>query len=75
MDYEAIDREMSQWLVVARKNGTRFFLTGDETASDRLCRAQRYPTFQAAETAAVNSNSHAAWEGFARWEPALRASI
>lgn len=73
MDYEAIDREMSRWLVSCEKNGTRFYLTDEGTASDILSRARRYRDIAAAEVSADGARLERAWSGF-DWQAISRAS-
>jgi hypothetical protein len=74
MDYEATDREMSQWLVVALKNGTRFFLTDGGNATDMLVRARRFRYFDWAHDAAKRASAEYAWRGF-DWQPLMRAEV
>ena len=64
MDYEAIDRDMSSWLVTSTRNNTRFFLTDDGVATDILSRARRYRWYDIAEEAATRANDEYAWQGF-----------
>jgi hypothetical protein len=42
MDYQAIDRDMSSWLVSCVVKGTRFYLTDELLATDISYRAKRY---------------------------------
>ena len=66
MDYAAIDREMSSYLVTSRKNGTRFYLTEEGFATDMLSRAVRVHWQDWAEQMATQANAEKAWRGF-RW--------
>ena len=68
MDYEAIDREMSSYVVSTVKNGTRFYLTDDGVASDRLSNARHVRWEEHAWEVARSANQEYAWHGFT-WEP------
>lgn len=68
MDYEAIDRNMSSWVVNAYKNQTRFYLTEYGLASDILSHAKRYRWQDEAEAAAQLSRQEYVWQGF-DWQP------
>ena len=68
MDYEAIDRTMSSYVVTAVKNGTRFYLTDDGLASDILSHARQLRWEDSARELARLSNQEYPWHGFT-WEP------
>ncbi len=68
MNYEAIDRDMSSWVISARKNGTLFFLTDEGLATDLLSRACRYRWEDRALDAAIDAQREEAWQGFS-WTP------
>jgi len=72
MDYEAIDREMSKWLVSCTRGKVRFFLTPEGTATDRLDRAARFNDRDAALKAALREREDYAWRGMFAWEPVSR---
>lgn len=59
MDYDAIDRDMSSWVVTCIKNGTRFWIADNEaeTATDIWSRARRYRYFDLAESAMNTANA------------------
>lgn len=65
-DYEAIDRDMSSWVVSAKKKRTFFYLTGEGLATDALSRAARYRWADQADAAANIATQDPAWSGF-RW--------
>lgn len=54
MNYDAIDREMSCWVVTCIKLGTRFWIADNEaeTATDIWSLARRYRYLDLAEAAA-----------------------
>ena len=64
MDHEAIDREMSSWLISCVKNGTRFYLTGEGIGTDIRSRAAVYRYLDKAETIALLARTEEAWRGF-----------
>ena len=72
MDYEAIDKEMSMWLVTCVNGKTRFFLTPERTATDLLSRAERFSDRDKALQVAVEERQEAAWHGGFAWEPVTR---
>lgn len=74
MDYESIDREMSMYCVSCRKNGTKFFLTEDEMASDMPEHAARFKTWETASKAAKKIGMEKAWHGF-EWKAIDRAAL
>lgn len=65
MDYEAIDRHMSSWIVTCVKNRTRFYLTDDGVASDILSRARVFRWNEDAAREARASREEIPWSGFA----------
>lgn len=75
MDYEAIDREMSRWLVSCEVHGTRFFLTPEHTASDILARAERFSDREQALVVARAERQQASWRGGFAWEAVTRPSV
>lgn len=64
MDYNAIDRDMSSWVVSCVRNGTRFYLTEQKVASDILSRAARFRYNVIAAKVADLERDEKAWEGF-----------
>lgn len=69
MDYEAIDQDMSSWVVSTFYKGwTRFYLTDEGLGTDILSRAQRYRWIDQAEEAAHAAKQEYAWHGF-DWAP------
>ena len=64
MDYEAIDREMSCYVVTSVKNGVRLFLTDQGLGTDMLSLAKRYRYDGLAQDAANSANQEYAWRGF-----------
>lgn len=63
MDYEAIDREMSCWIVTRLHNGTRFYIsdTEYEGATDIWERARRFRYPDMAEAAAGRASNDFGW--------------
>jgi hypothetical protein len=68
MDYEAIDRDMSSYVVTSKKQTTRFFLTDEGLATDIPSRAKRFRWLDLAEKAADEANHDPGWRGF-KWKP------
>ena len=64
MDYEATDREMSSWVVTAKKQNTRFFLTAEKSATTILANAKRYRWLDVAEAEAMEETMY---DGEAGW--------
>jgi hypothetical protein len=64
MDYDAIDREMSSWIVTCVKNATRFYLTPENCATDIRGRANLYRWENQAANAVDAANSEYSWQGF-----------
>jgi hypothetical protein len=58
MDFEAIDREMSCWVVTNLRDGTRFYIADNEseTATDIWSRAKRFRWHDQAQRAASEAN-------------------
>lgn len=52
------------WVVVAKKDGTTFYLTAEETATDIPSRAKQFDTRSDAEAAARKARSEKAWAGY-----------
>ena len=68
MDCEAIDKDMSSYVVTCRKLTTRIFLTDDGLGTDILSRASRYRYLDQAENTAKAARTEYAWKGF-NWQP------
>lgn len=68
MNFESIDRDMSSWVLSAKKRKTRFFLTSDGLATDILSNAARFRYRDQALMAAAKAHMEPAWEGFF-WSP------
>ena len=76
MDYEAEDRDISAWVVTTTLNGTRFFLTDDLCATDRLVRARRWrDEFRAWRIAEAENDDVAWWQGEYEWRPMRVAEV
>ena len=75
MDYEAIDREMSLWVVTCVHNERRFFLANDFCATDILSRAQRFRDESRARDIADIERKDEAWHGQFDWQPMSRAEV
>ena len=75
MDYEAIDREMSAWVVTSKMRTTRFFLTDEGLPTDIISRARLFSTYDRADIAAESANQEKTWaDGGFDWSPQMRAS-
>ena len=78
MDYEAIDREMSCWLVSCVHKGVKLYLqdgglgTDIEKCGCKLNLATRYRWKDQAEAAASKARADKAWRGF-DWKAIMRA--
>lgn len=68
MDYEAIDRDMSSYVVTCKLKTTWFYLTPEGLATDILGNAQRYRWQDQAEKTAKVAREDVGWAGF-DWEP------
>ena len=64
MDYEAFDRDVIQYYVCCVKNGTRFYLTDRNTASDIQENARRYRDATDAHIAAIQARHDIDWARF-----------
>ena len=68
MDFEAIDRDMSCWVVTTMHQGVRFYISDNEaeTATDILSNAKRYRFWDQAKEAAERAERElTSWF----WEP------
>lgn len=81
MDYDSTDRYMSSWVVSCVHNGTRFYLTDDGMASDRLDRAYTarwedtaYRTAESAKDERHAADGSPVWAGF-DWQPVRVAEV
>ena len=68
MDYEAIDKDMSSWVVTTTRLTVRFYLGEHGLGTDILSHATRYRYHDLADQAAKSANLEYAWKGFT-WEP------
>ena len=69
MDCEAIDKDMSSWVVTQTLRNTRFFISQDGYYTDILSRAKRFRYLDLAEMAAqaeIDSSQHGDWR---MWRP------
>lgn len=64
MDYEAIDRDMSSWVVACDKNDVRLYLTEEGLATDILSRAERYRWEDRADQVSEWAREDEGWRGF-----------
>ena len=71
MDYQAFDRGAIQYLVSCEKNGTRFYLTERNTASDIQDNARRYRDATDAHLRALEARAEHSWKGF-KWSVCRR---
>ncbi len=69
MDYEAIDREFSSYLVTCGLGKARFYLTPERTATDMIERADRFRYHDEAEVVASEQRAERAWAGYFDWQP------
>lgn len=74
MNYEAIDREMSSWLISCVTNGTRFYLTDEDVGTDLPGRATRHRWLDDAQAHAADQRKQRAWKGF-DWQPISCAEV
>ena len=72
MDYEAIDREMSCWLVSCVYKDVKFYLQDSGLPTDILNLAARYRWKDQAEAAASEARANKAWRDF-DWKAIMRA--
>lgn len=76
MDYEAIDRDMSSWVVSCVKETTRFYITDGDLATDIPSHARRYRWLDQAEKAAAQaSKEFSVGASGMDWEPVRVASM
>lgn len=75
MDFESIDRFMSQGAVKASMNGTTFFISQADTATDIPDRAKSFRSFHEAARYADDANKEKAWGGRWVWEPCYYFTI
>jgi hypothetical protein len=74
MNYDKQDGE--SWVVTAIVNKTRFFLTDEGHATDRLSRARIVRYLDNAQTLAASENNSTAWGVAFDWAPmALPAAV
>ena len=64
MDYEAINREMSCYVVTSVRNGVRFFLTDQNLPTDILSRAKMYRDADLAYAAAQVATREYTWKRY-----------
>jgi len=67
MDYEAIDRDMSSYVIACEYNGVRFYIGNNGLGTDMLTLARRYRWRDQAEVAVQEAQTDRAWIGF-RWQ-------
>ena len=73
MDYEAEDRYMSSWVVTCRHNGTRFYLTDEDLATDMLSNARVFRWEDEAREVATSARYGYEWRGEFRWKESRTA--
>lgn len=74
MDYEAIDKDMSSYVISCRLRTTTLFLTDEGVATDILGRARRRQRLARAGDAAIQAMREKAWRGF-EWSARRVAGI